>query len=88
MKEKTQRTWKNTQSILSQEWIGVITIQGTCTGMEEGNVTNILRELFPDTKGRCKTDCEVSPTTFLCYKWWLNRDEFLSQLSIYDEAFC
>ena len=35
--------------------------------MEEGNVTNNLRELFLDTKGGCKIDCELSPTTFLCY---------------------
>ena len=28
-----------------------------------------LRELFPDTKVGCKTDCEVSPTTFFCYTW-------------------
>ena len=50
--------------------------------MKEGNVSNNLRELFPDTKGGCKTDCEVSPSTFFCYKWCQYRGVFLSQLSI------
>ena len=35
--------------------------------MEEGNVTNNLRDLFPDTQGGCKIDCEASVRTFFCY---------------------
>ena len=49
--------------------MGVITNHGTCTRMEEGNVGNTLREVFPDTKVGCKTDCEVSPAPFFCYTW-------------------
>ena len=44
-------------------------------------------ELFPDTKGECKTDCEVSSTIFFCYKWCQYRGVFLSQSSIYDGTF-
>ena len=65
-----------------------MTNHGICTGMEKGNVTNNVREPFPDTKGGCKTDCKVSPTTFFCYKWCQYRGVFLSQLSIYDGVFC
>ena len=37
----------------------VITTHGAWTRMDEGNVTNNLRDLFPDTKVRCKIDCEA-----------------------------
>ena len=53
--------------------------------MEEGNITNNLRELFPDSKGGCKIDCEASPRTFICYKWCKCRGVFLKPV---DGAFC
>ena len=65
--------------------VGVIASHGTCARMEEGNVTNNLRELFPDSKGGCKIDCEASPRTFICYKWCKCRGVFLKPV---DGAFC
>ena len=65
-----------------------MTNHGICTGMEKGNVANNVRQLFPNKKGGCKTDCEVSRTTFFCYKWCQYRGVFLSQLSICDGLFC
>ena len=56
--------------------------------MEEGNVTNnLFRDLFPDTKEGCKIDCEGSFRAIFCYKWYQERDVFLSQWNIYDGAF-
>ena len=51
--------------------------------MEEGNATNNLRHLFPDTNGRCKIDCEASPKTF----WYQYRGVFLSQSNFYAGVF-
>ena len=68
LKEKTQKNRKNSQPILSKWWIGVITSHGACARMEQGNVTNNLRELFCDAKERCKIDCEASTRNFYCYK--------------------
>ena len=52
--------------------------------MEEGNVTNNLKDLFPDTKKGCKIDCETSPTTFFRYKLYQYIRVFLSQSNIFD----
>lgn len=43
---------------------------GACAREEEGNVTNNLNYFFPDIKGGRKIDCEASPRTFFCYKWY------------------
>ena len=58
--------------------MGVITSHDVCARMEEGNLNNNLRDLFPDTKRACKIDCQVSPRTSFCYKWYQYRSVFLS----------
>ena len=67
--------------------MGVIISHGACARMEERNVTNNLRDIFPVTKGGSKIDCEESPRAFSCYKWYQYRSVFLSQSNIYDGAF-
>ena len=61
---------------------------GACDRIEEGSVTDNLRDLFPATKGVCKIECEASPRTFFfvtnATKY---RGVFLCQSNIYDEAF-
>ena len=69
---------------MSQQRIGVITNHGALARMEEGNVTNNLRDLFPDTKKGCKIDCETSPMTFFRYKLYQYMGVFLSQSNIFD----
>ena len=61
---------------------------GACARMEEGNVTNNLRELSPNANVGYKSDCEAVSRAFFCYKWYLYRGLFLRQLIIYGGAFC
>ena len=62
----------------SQWWMSVKANHGACAREEEGNVTNNLNYFFPDIKGGRKIDCEASPRTFFCYKWYQYRGVFLS----------
>ena len=61
---------------------------GACARMEEGNVTNNLRELSLNANVGYKSDCEAFSRAFFCYKWYLYRGLFLSQWKIYGGAFC
>ena len=70
LKEKRKESSTNIVTVVSR-------CHGACARMEKGNLTNNLRELFPDLKGGCKIDLEASPRTFFCCKWCKCRDVFL-----------
>ena len=71
LKSKTRSNWRNSwQKRHHGEWVVVKASHGACPRMEEGNVTNNLNYLFLDVKGGRKIDCEASPRTFFCYKWY------------------
>ena len=69
---------KETERIVNQYWQGVITSHGACARMKDGNLTNNLTELFPDTKGGCKSEACISQDLFLLQMVPLHRCIFKS----------